>query len=175
MKKLIPAILAVLFSLPLAAGTITLNPSQTNVNVGDAFSVNVVYSGNVDEIVGFGFNTAFSANLQLDNFTVAAPFDKISDLGENVVVGVAFEGPTSDSVPLAVLNFTALAVGSGTISVSGAYDEEFLGLYFLFNEDGESIEGSTTLQVNEGSEIPEPSTAWLVAFAAPALAWRLRR
>lgn len=174
MKKLIPAILAVLFSLPLAAGTITLNPSQTNVNLGDAFSVNVVYSGNVDEIVGFGFNTAFSANLQLDNFTVAAPFEDVSGIGAEIA-GIAFPGASGDPVTLAVLNFTAIGVGAGSISVAGFYDAEFLGLYFLLNQDGESIEGSTSAQVNEGSEIPEPSTAWLVAFAAPVLAWRLRR
>jgi hypothetical protein len=175
MQKLFLSLFACVLSLPMAAGTITLAPSTPSVNVGQSFTVNVVYSGLPadDELLAFGFNLFLSPNLQLDGFSVDPAFNNASG-PEAQVAGFAFPGVTGDPITLAVLNLTALQPGAGSISVSGDYDESFLGLYFLFNEDGESINGSTTVQINGSSEIPEPSTALLLLLGAPALLLRRR-
>lgn len=175
MQKLFLSLIAFALSLPLAAGTITLTPSTPIVNVGQSFTVDVVYSGLPanDELVAFGFDLLLSPNLQLDSFTVDAAFSDASG-PDAQVAGLAFPGVTGDPITLAVLNLTALQAGVGSISVSGLYDQSFLGLYFVFNENGESISGATTVRIDGSSEIPEPSTALLLLLGAPALLLRRR-
>ncbi len=175
MQKLFLSLIACALSLPLAAATVTFNPLTPTVSVGQSFTVDVVYSGlpSGDELVGFGFNVLLSPNLQLDGFTVDSAFGDASG-PDAQVAGLAFPGVTGDPITLAVLNLTALQAGAGSISVSGVYDQSFLGLYFLFNENGESIDGSTTVRIDGSSEIPEPSTALLLLLGAPALLLRRR-
>lgn len=184
MQKLFLSLIVFALSLPLAAGTITLTPSTPSVNVGDSFTVDVVYSGLPSglELVGFGFDLQVSPNLQLDGFTVGAQFDDFSGFGAQIVGLPAFPNisVTGDPITLAVLNFTALQAGVGSITASGIYDEFSLGLYFIDSNDplvsvfGESIAGSTTVRIDGSSEIPEPSTALLLLLGAPALLLRRR-
>ncbi len=172
--KLFTALFAsLLLAAPAGAALVTLNPLPTgNVFVGIPFEVEVMVSGNTDEVVAFGFDLALPAGLTLNSFTMDPAFLDFSGIVAADVAGIADPLPIAlPSFSLGRLNFTATVTGPLVITVSTNATTNFdHGLFFL-GLPTEEI--SATATVNS-TVIPEPSTLAL-GFAGFVAVVALRR
>ena len=183
MKKKTPAllILAVIFTF-VAASSVMATPITPITNltllggpviVGDTFDVEVTIDGNGigQELLAFGFDvfdgsgTTFAYN----SYTVDPGFMDTS-FGINNVSGMAFTGIPENDVLITTLHFTALAVGSDTLSTIGLYDGAFSGLFYEI--DGHDIVAELDIDVNP---IPEPGTMLLLGSGLIGLAGYRKR
>ena len=169
-----------------SASTIALLPSSTEVNVGSAFTVDVVAKdvnlGGFDFTLGFtpllaSFNLADfgpylgapmsfqMADAQIDTITL----DELSFEDSTVLAGLQGAAGAGNQFTLATLHFTALSAGAATFDIQSS---------FLTDLDGNTITADTlgtVLQVKDGTPVPpastpEPATLSLAAFGATFLA-----
>lgn len=163
-----------------AASTVVLTPSTTNINVGDSFTVDVIFSSALagitspDELLAFGFNAGATSQLALIGSSVASIFDDTSALLGLSAAGLAFpsipvDGSTPDFV-LASFTFQALTAGLANFSVSTDLTDLNQGLFFAGLDDAIAINGSLDLTV---AAVPVPAAVWLFLSGVGAL--RLHR
>lgn len=162
------------------ASTVLLTPSTTHIQIGDTFTVDVVFSSvlagiaSPDELLAFGFNASATSQLSLVGSSVAASFDDTSAAVGLSAAGLAFPGlPVDSSTPdfvLASFTFQALASGPANISVSSDLNDLNQGLFLLGADTAVAINGSLDLTV---AAVPVPAALWLFLSGAGLL--RLNR
>ena len=168
-----------------SASTIALVPSSAEVNVGSAFTVDVVAQdvnlGGFDFTLGFtplltSFNMAdfgpylgapmsFQASdAQIDTITL----DELSFEDSTVLASLQGAAGAGNQFTLATLHFTALSAGAATFDIQSS---------FLTDLDGNTITADslgTVVQVRDNNpplaSTPEPATLSLAAFGATFLA-----
>jgi len=134
------------------------------VMVGESFDVDVfldIAPGTELTTFGFDFDNALT-QLSFDGFSMPAWItpDVLNDVG-----GLAeLFGPSGSSIQIATLQFTALSVGSATVSAYGELFDNGGGAYFYDYISGELIDGSIdgSFDVNV---VPEPSTLVLMLLS----------
>lgn len=163
-----------------SASTIALVPSSAEVNVGAAFTVDVVAQD--VNLGGFDFTLGFTPLLASFNMAEFGPYlgapmsfqaadaqidtimlDELSFEDSTVLAGLQ-----GDQFTLATLHFTALSAGTATFDIQSS---------FLTDLDGNTIAADTLGTVVQVRDInpppastPEPATLSLAAFGATFLA-----
>jgi hypothetical protein len=158
---------AAVASLQLPAGPI---------GVGDTFDVEVWSNGSgaPQELLAFGFDVDPDSTLSLVTYTGYAMSSGAMDSssGPNNVSGMFFPGATDPDVMLAILSFTADAVGTETLTVRGLADGLFYGLFITeFSspvDTNDDIDASGNITI-----VPEPASA--LAAVAGLLAFVMFR
>lgn len=162
------AILVIFFAAGSAmASTIELKTTSTTVRQGSTFDVQVWADGEDigEDLLSFGFDVSVidngdGDNLSYEGYTMGGYFDDGSLFAGLDVAGDALPAVSDDDVLLATLTFTAVSIGTDTISISGVYDEQglsFAGL--LYEVSGFDIGGSIDITVGA---VPEPGTIFLM-------------
>jgi len=171
-----------LFALVILPGFAWSNPmvklvvSDSNIAIGQTFSVDVFAPGYLDEtnaggalydgLLAFGFDTTWGNLLKFDGATVPGMNDDSSFTYDGVghVAGSAFPASSDPNLLLSQLTFTALGVGSDAVSLSGLVD----GFHGLFYDVGQNIDidASLAITISPAGQQPVPDaplTIWLVA------------
>ncbi|MDP0500458.1 MAG: PEP-CTERM sorting domain-containing protein [Verrucomicrobiota bacterium JB022] len=167
---------------------IVLQPLSTTVDVGDTFTVDVfaIYDAQAElgydaELTSFGFRVASSPLFSFDGFTYASPYEVFpGSLEADEVVGLADldGGATTVTINLGTLQFTALGMGSGSISLIGdQFDESgLMGLFYIgIGDPSDPLDDQYLVFDANGlgslTVVPEPTTyALLGGLAALGLA-----
>jgi hypothetical protein len=173
-----------LFARPVVASPIvSIGPASGPVTAGSSFFLDIAITG-VSDLFGFQFDVFYNPTLLMANPIVEGSFfssagSSIFIPGDNTVPGSitfnagALLGPVfgaSGDGTLARLNFTALAAGTSTVSLSHL----FLLDSGLSEIDASTQGASVTAAASTASPIPEPGT--MVLFGSGLLAvWRSRR
>lgn len=178
---IVMATLAGLFASGGHAATIELQPTSSNLTVGDEFRVDVIlrdaFAGDFigDTLLAFGFNLSFDDSaFSLISSNVGAGWDDDSPFLDVDVAGSVFPGIDDDGsgvdILLAQLSFSALTAGNFVLGVDGnSLDNPNLGLIFLGGEAPILADASFTVQ-----PVPLPAMGWLFASALFGLL-RVRR
>lgn len=147
----------------MAIPTVSLDLLDSNIQVGDAFSVGVWVDGdNIgEELLAFGFDVSINDGyvFSYDGYFIESGFDDDS-WGTNNVAGSTFTGIGDNEVLLATLSFTALAEGTNTLNAIGLNDGMFSGLYYEM--EGFDINASRDITVGGAAPVPEPATMLLL-------------
>lgn len=185
MKPLLKTLLLMLVSLASTlsqAAVFSLNPSNGTIHVGEQFDIAVwvqdaFANDATDEMLGFGFNTEFSGNgdLQFLGSTISPLFEDVSSDLELAAAGLAFpalDANTSGSpFTMATLHFQALQAGDVLLAVGADLADPNQGLIFL-NQGNLAIGASVNLQI---AAVPIPTTAWIFTTGLIALGAVSRR
>jgi len=173
---LVALLLVLIVPLPAEAVLVRLDVSDTEISVGENFTVSVLVDGEGigEELLGFGFDVAApGAVAAYLGHTVSALFDDFSDpIDPNNVTGLAFPGVADDEVLLAALSFSAIAAGTDTLSVLGLFDGLFFGLFY--DTSGIDINASADITVRAAA-VPEPGSVFLLSTGLFALLVLKRR
>lgn len=161
--------LGMLFSsTALAVPTVYLDLLDSSIVVGDTFQVQVWADGDGSglDLLSFSFNVEVGSAgiIEYTGYTLESGFDDDTWFTGDDVAGSIFPGLTDNDVLLSTLSFTALSIGTDTLSVVGLYDEIFSGLYCELEDwsiDGYDIDDSLTVTIN-AIPISEPSTFLLL-------------
>jgi Cohesin domain/PEP-CTERM motif len=173
-----------LFARPLVASPIvSIEPASNAVVTGSSFFLDVNITG-VTDLFSFSFDLSYDPALLAVNEVVEGGFlpsagGTFFSAGDppaggsvtnifDVLLG-AFPGVDGDGT-LARINFTALAAGVSTVSLSNLFmlDSTVSGI------SASTLDASVTASVPTASPIPEPGTMVLVGSGLLA-AWRGRR
>lgn len=145
----------------LAVPITNLIVSDTNIQVGENFGVDVWIDNDVvgEQLLSFGLDVQpVSPLLNYTGFTLPIDFTDVS-FGPQNVSGLAFPGITGTNILLATLMFQAVDVGVANIEVEGLFDGIFLGLFY--ENSGFDIAAQTTITI-EAAPVSMPSpNAWL--------------
>jgi len=155
-------------STALAVPTVYLDLLDSSIVVGDTFQVQVWADGDGSglDLLSFSFNVEVGSAgiIEYTGYTLESGFDDDTWFTGDDVAGSIFPGLTDNDVLLSTLSFTALSIGTDTLSVVGLYDEIFSGLYCELEDwsiDGYDIDDSLTVTIN-AIPISEPSTFLLL-------------
>ncbi|MBU1191815.1 MAG: hypothetical protein KKA36_02545 [Gammaproteobacteria bacterium] len=143
------------------AASVTINPTSQMAMIGEAVSVEVLFSDFTDPLISGGFNFNYDTSfLDFDSIDFGAnplglaffPIDTAVD----GVVGISFAGPLSlESGILGTLNFVATDLGTASLSTAAASPGFFDGSsYYVPGFGNASIEVSA---------VPVPAAVWLMA------------
>jgi hypothetical protein len=162
MKKLIQASFLTLFATCAshAALLFELAPSTSAPTVGQVFSIDLRVSGNTTatQYLGFGLSYLFSnPGISLISASPGVDFEVVPDQVAPLFSAVSFPGVTAENFTLAQFSLTADAVGPVTFSVSSDPTDLAQGL-LPFEGLIVDLSAAVTIDVQPGSEIPEPST-----------------
>ncbi|WP_367154485.1 hypothetical protein [Methylomonas sp. HYX-M1] len=170
--------------IPAAANFgFSLQPSVTDIRVGDAFDLDLVLHDAFslaadDELLAFGLNAQIldGAGLILLGSSVNPLFFDDTGLLDLDAAGSAFPGiAISDDFPgdftLASLHFQALQAGAVTVEILSNLSTGFEGVYFMANAPV-AIEVRQQVSV---SNLPLPTAAWLFLFGLVSLLSGMRK
>lgn len=156
---------------------IIFNLSSDDIEVGDTFSIDVIFDNpNEFTLEGFAFDindedlqtVNYDGDSLIDPNFLSFPFG--FDIDKFVIA--PFPGVNSSEILLATLNFTALSAGTETLTLLG--NDQFSafssGLFLDAFSSYEAIDSSITFEVNE---VPEPSTLAIMLLALTTLASRI--
>lgn len=185
MKKIQTKILflaMVLFSSYLNAATITWNPTDSIVNQGDTFSLDIVGSGFVSNVDGGGVNLSFDpTKLNVLSVTIDdLVWDFVTDIGtiDNVagtVNGItvsAWDNIVTGDFTVATIQFLEISGGSFLNSPIGITEyalDPWVGGGSQINPD--FVNGTVTAV----SAVPVPAAVWLFGSGLLALTSIARR
>lgn len=168
---------AVLSPMPLQAGSVLFDPSATSVEVGAAFSVDIIGQGFAESVDGGGLSFSFDAALlQVTGVSVdTTTWDFLNDPGtidnatglvSEIQFGALFSAVTGN-FPIATVAFQALAAGVTSLGLSASTLNPFAS-------DGEPIlvemlDGSVDVAAAPAPAVP------LLLLTGLAAAARLHR
>lgn len=186
-------LLAALAAPAVGAATLGFTPSISSVTVGDAFSVEVRIA-DVADLYAFQFDFAFDPAIVRVDAISEGPF--LADWGnglsppagtfwdpglvDNVAGSVSFvsnvllgaiapgEGATGSGV-LASIQFTALASGTGTLTLLNE-----LLVDSILDPIGAQLQGARVV-VEAPGQVPEPAAALLMLCGLAGAAWSRAR
>ncbi len=172
MKQLIwAAALTAVSAFSAAAGTISLVTPDATPYVGQMFTIDLVVSGNLDEILGFGLDYLVStASIGLQSYMINPVFGADLGLADTKVAAVNFPGSTDAMVTLVSFHFLAQSQGVSVFSVFSDLTDPNEGLFSL----GSTVDLSQALTIDVQA-VPEPASLGLAAVALAGLAVALRR
>ncbi len=173
---LLAALLLTLAGVNAPAGVIALVPSNATPFVGDPLTINLIVTGNTDELLGFGLDHSVStAAIAFQSFAIDPFFG--ADLGlqpDTLVSAFAFPGNTNSSVTLVSFTFLASSVGTSVFSVTSDLLDPNEGLFAL-DLAVIDLDTQVTIDVLAAPGVPEPGTFGLGAGAAVGLFFAGRR
>ncbi|NOR69534.1 MAG: PEP-CTERM sorting domain-containing protein [Methylomarinum sp.] len=159
------------------AASIQLNILDGNIEVGETFDIEVWVDGEGigEDLLTFGFDVISPDTIfSYTGYTIGTGFDDFSDpFNPFNVSGDAFPGIADNDVLLATLTFSANNFGIDSLSVEGANDGFFYGLFYEFS-DGD-ISASTNILINPSSTVPEPGSFALMTIGLAGLLRGSRR
>jgi hypothetical protein len=172
MKKLIwAAALTAVSAFNAAAGTISLVTPNATPTVGQLFTIDLVVSGNADEILGFGLDYLVSTGaINLQSYDINPFFGPDLGLPDTNIAAITFPGTTDATVTLVSFKFLAQAAGVSVFSVFSDLNDPNEGLFTL--SVTEDLSKALTIDVQA---VPEPASLGLAAVALAGLAVALRR
>jgi PEP-CTERM motif len=177
--KLIFAVCFCLATAALAGATtvISIDPSPTQVYVGEAFSLNVDISTDA-EIAGFQFDVLFPTFLNVTGITEEGYFaangccfsfdtpDNVNGDVTNVLDVIAGPADLTGNDTLVSIQFQAVGTGVGEVTLDPS-------TLILSDDDFNQIPVDTLNSADvTASAAPEPSSLTLAGAAALLLAWR---
>lgn len=178
-KALTLALAATLALNVAQAQSLSISPTPTNVRVGDVFSLDVNASNFANPISGGGFELSFDASvLRLDSVVIPTSweFARNGGLIDNAsgtlsdAYFATFLAPKAGAFAVGTLNFSAIGVGSSSITLSANALQPFV-------EDVTSdlpVVAFTPGLVNVAA-VPEPSSVAMVLAGIGLVGWSARR
>lgn len=193
MRGSVAITLGALIAVPAAWAIpgITLGVSDTDIIVGETFTVDVFAPGYLDEtssggelyngLLAFGLDSSWGSLLSYGGAIVPV-FDDDSALTDHGVLGhvsgSTFPANDSPSILLAQLTFTAVGAGSDSVSISGLAD----GIHGLYYESCQNIGIDASLPIPispSGPHVPDSAnlllTTAITLFGLCELARRRRQ
>lgn len=168
MKELWFLLLGCLLPLNVGAVTITVNPSDALLNVGETFTVDLVADFGTDSVLGWGLDLAFDSSTVslLGSPSIGASWMATSTPDGDGLAGFAFPVPiTGSNVLLATLSFEALSVGTSDLIASYTTTDLTEGFPLLFPGSFASVQFINTTVTVVSAAVPEPSTFLLLTLA----------
>ncbi|MCX6590226.1 MAG: PEP-CTERM sorting domain-containing protein [Acidobacteria bacterium] len=171
MKKLyLTLALATVSAFSSAAATISLVTPDTTPYVGQSFTIDLVVSGNVQEILGFGLDYLVSTSaISLQSYDINPFFGPDFGLPDTKIAVFTFPGNTDSTVTLVSFKFLAQSEGVSVFSVLSELNGNE-GLFTLTSTS--DLSKALTIDVQA---VPEPASLGLAAAALTGLAFALRR
>lgn len=172
MTKLYLALaLAAVSTLSSAAATISLDTPNPKPYVGKYFTVDLVVTGNVEEILGFGLDYLVSTGaINLESYDINPFFGPDFGLPDTKIAVFAFPGATDAAVTLVSFKFLAQSEGSSVFSVISDLNDPNEGLFTLTSTS--DLSKALTIDVQA---VPEPASLGLAAVALAGVAFARRR
>ena len=182
-KRIWGAVLAGLFWLvPVGAWAIPLvsfHIADTDIRVGETFTVDVVVDSVVDEILAFGFDVHFDSAWSETAPPLIGPafdFDDSSLFPNTDIAGSVFPGPgpVGDDIVLATLSFVSSSAGLFNLGIASDLIDFNEGLIPVdLSAPVYDLTHSEQVTVN-AAPVPEPASAALVALGLAGV-WFARR
>lgn len=173
-----------LTAAPALALMATFDPTgPISVQEGESFTIDVFAQGDSawGDLTDFGFDVDPLDNLLHVDYTgyiIGTDYNDVGGTPDNRYVSGLYWGfgNAGDYVLLATLSFTAVSPGTDILSVSGAWDGTYYGLYYwdmltdsITNVD---FDGSITINVQA---VPLPAAGILLAFGLTGLGLARRK
>jgi hypothetical protein len=153
------------------AGSITLTPSQSNLNVGDVFTLTIAGTGFTQGVIGGGLDLTFDPGLVLLGTTTIDPqWNFGTSPGDSTTAPGKISGMTFNLFPssvtgdfkIATLTFSALKAGTTNFA-------SMASSLFPFVDDTINVAvidgidfGSTQVTIADAAPVPVPAAAWLL-------------
>ncbi|MHA1279955.1 MAG: PEP-CTERM sorting domain-containing protein [Candidatus Helarchaeota archaeon] len=153
-----------------AIPTTTLEPSSTDILVGDTFDISVIVDGvtdfdpmwGFDEIISFGFDVNTVSEITYNGATVGPDFnDDSSFFPDTDVAGSAFPGVIGNGILLASLSFTSLSEGNFSLGIISELSDMNEGLNSWVYGPIDLTNSINIDVASAAAPVPEPGTILL--------------
>lgn len=162
MKKVFFVLLLLGVTQVHAVPIVSFNLSQSNIQVGQSFTVNVLASGVdfSDPLLGFGFDINTTSGLTLGKVQVGPNFLDVSLSLSNTDVGALGMTALNGNILLASIDLTAVAAGTFDFGITSDLLNFNQGLLTVLNVYDLSLSQSIMVR----RPMPEPFTLALFAL-----------
>jgi len=153
----------------IAATVVSFNISNTDIQINETFSVDVLVSGvdSFDEVIAFGFDLTLDPTWSLGLVTIGSSFDfDDSTLFPNTDVAGSVDpfnfGPNGDNIVLASLQLSATKAGDFNLGINSNLFDFNEGLYLLSSFNAVDISHNQQIAINSPvSTVPVPGALLL--------------